>query len=48
MTIVLPSFTHQCCFAVKASSAESLDRKQLPGLEVYQDSDDGAMYSVAF
>jgi len=33
---------------VKASSAESLDRNQLPGLEVYQDSDDGAMYTVGF
>jgi hypothetical protein len=31
---------------VKAGSAESLDRTQLPGLEMYQDAEDGAMYSA--
>ena len=33
---------------VKAGSAESLDRTQLPGLEMYQDAEDGAMYAHGF
>jgi len=33
---------------VKAGRADSLDPSQLPGLEMYQDADDGAMYAHAF